>query len=761
MAGKVPLYVNMKRTRLVARGVTLVGLLVAGWLPSVMPGFAQSNDGGPLALEIVTTGLWEPLDLVDPDDGSGRLFVLEKRGVVRVVVDGEVMPEPLLDISDQVNTSDWERGALGLALHPRFHENGYLYVTYTPDVREWALERYQISAADPNRADPASVTPIIRFFEERHYGGHYGGNVTFGPDGYLYVSIGDGGGAFDPYDHAQDLRTLMGSILRIDVDGGEPYAIPPDNPFVNMPNARGEVWAYGLRNPWRFSIDPETHNLYVGDVGHVEWEEINIQPANGSAGQNFGWPIVEGFTCTADYPNCDPSRYTLPAVAYSHQVGCSVIGGYVYRGNPASALYGTYLFSDYCSGDVWALREDAYGGQHYELLLDTDLNVGALAIDADGELYVLDVSAGGLYKLHATAAGPDAPVVTSVAPATLVAGSVACYLDVYGANFPPDAAITIDGTPRAATFHSSTHLAVALTTADLALPGTLELSVRNPRAAQLPPAISSVSVSAGLTDGQALARTWARTDHPVATGDVERVWLWGPQGLTCAFEEPYADAAGGSRAVQYFDKARMEVTDPDGSGDSEWYVTAGLLVVEMVRGELQLGDNTFESRAPAEIAIAGDPDAPGAATYATFAGLLDAVPLEVGDTVLQRVDRTGDVTVDETLAGYDVTIARHVAETGHAIAAPFWELMTAEASVWDGVELITAPLVPNPFFATGLPITEPYWATITVGATERDVLIQVFERRVLTYTPDNLPGWQVEAGNVGQHYFQWRYLHVE
>jgi len=252
-------------------------------------------------------------------------------------------------------------------------------------------------------------------------------------------------------------------------------------------------------------------------------------------------------------------------------------------------------------------------------------------------------------------------------------------------------------------------------------------------------------------------RTWARTDQPVATGQVSRTWMWGPEAFTGQLQEPYAEAPGGMRAVQYFDKSRMEITNPGADSSSIWYVTNGLLVVELITGRLQSGDNQFEQRSPAAVNVAGDSDDPSGPTYATFGGLLDAVPLPLGQPITQRVDRAGNVSSDAALASYGIQPALVDEVTNHAIAGPFWDFMTSSGLVWDGASYVTAPLFENAYFATGRPITEAYWARVKVAGTYQDVLMQCFERRCLTYNPANAPEWRVEAGNVGQHYYAWRY----
>ncbi len=258
----------------------------------------------------------------------------------------------------------------------------------------------------------------------------------------------------------------------------------------------------------------------------------------------------------------------------------------------------------------------------------------------------------------------------------------------------------------------------------------------------------------------AIEATWARTDKPVIDGDIARTWMWGPAPFSCALHEDYTEAPGGKRLVQYFDKSRMEITQPGGDQESIWFVTNGLLVVELITGERQMGDADFDEYEPAEVNVAGDPDDTEGPTYATFGTALDLPPLNINALVIQRIDRSGNVTVDPSLSSQNVGIGHLDPITNHTVAAPFWEFMNSSGLVYQDGELGTDTLFPDPVFATGRPITEPYWANVKVGGTVQLVLVQCFERRCLTYTPGNDPAWRVEAGNVGQHYYAWRYAEM-
>jgi glucose/arabinose dehydrogenase len=343
----------------------------------------------------VASGLASPLYLTAPA-GDDRLFVVEQGGKIRVIEGGSLLSTPFLDISAKVS-SGGERGLLSVAFHPRYAQNGYLYVDYTDVNGDTQLERYTVSA-DRNRADPASATAILHV--PQPFPNHNGGLVTFGPDGKLYVGMGDGGGGGDPQGNGQTLGTLLGKLLRIDVDASSPYAVPPDNPFVGRAGARGEIWAYGLRNPWRFAFDPSASRLYVADVGQDRLEEVDVA-GGAEAGVNYGWNVTEGSDCYGA-SSCDKTGLRLPVVEYTHEDGCSITGGYVYRGAaPAmAALRGHYFYSDYCSGWLRSFRvlDDGSVTDRHEWAVGTLGNVLSFGTDAAGELYVLSAN-GRVYRL--------------------------------------------------------------------------------------------------------------------------------------------------------------------------------------------------------------------------------------------------------------------------------------------------------------------------------------------------------------------------
>lgn len=330
-------------------------------------------DPAAYAWQPITGGLIRPVDL--QPDGSGRLFIVEKIGHIHVYQNGALVDAPFLNIEDRVNDDSNEMGLLGLAFHPDFTQNGYFYVNYTGSGGDTFVSRFQASG---DSADPSSELNLLRISQP--FRNHNGGALTFGPDGYLYIGTGDGGSAGDPQGNGQSLNTLLGKILRIDVDSAQPYAIPADNPFGN------EIWHYGLRNPWRISFDTLTGDLYIADVGQNVWEEINVAPAGSRGGLNFGWDYYEG---NHEYePKNVAGEYAFPAVEYSHaEGGCSVTGGYVYRGSMPE-WNGIYLYGDYCTGYVWGLI-NVNGQWQARLMFEANIRITSFGQDESGEIYLL------------------------------------------------------------------------------------------------------------------------------------------------------------------------------------------------------------------------------------------------------------------------------------------------------------------------------------------------------------------------------------
>jgi glucose/arabinose dehydrogenase len=326
-----------------------------------------------------------------------RLFVVEQAGTIRVIQGGNLLDEPFLDIRNKVGSSGLEQGLLSVAFHPQYVENGRFFVNYTDREGATIVAGYQVSPSDPNRADPESEQVLLRISQP--YQNHNGGQLQFGPDGYLYIGMGDGGSAGDPLNNGQDPSTLLGTLLRIDVEEGGQYSVPQDNPFNGSGDARGEIWAIGLRNPWRFSFDRENGDLFIADVGQNQLEEIDYQPSTSQGGENYGWNILEASQCFLQ-AGCDTTGYTLPVAEYGREGGhCSVTGGYVYRGEEFPDLRGNYFYGDYCSGVIWSLFHLPDGSWQTNQVLQSGLNVSSFGEDLAGEIYVLDHAGGVVYRL--------------------------------------------------------------------------------------------------------------------------------------------------------------------------------------------------------------------------------------------------------------------------------------------------------------------------------------------------------------------------
>lgn len=350
-----------------------------------------------VALEKVASGFSKPLYVVEPPDGSGRLFVVEQAGKIRIIKDGALSAQPFLDAGPVIASSGNEQGLLGLAFHPKYKENGRFFVAYTARNGDNTLAEYRVST-DTERANPSSAKVLLAIPD--FASNHNGGMVAFGPDGYLYLSTGDGGQGGDPRANGQNKDALLAKILRIDVDGAEPYAIPPSNPFARG-GGKAEVWAYGLRNPWRFSFDRKTGDLWIADVGQNKYEEVNFEPAGGKGGLNYGWNTMEGAHCFQPAAGCNQAGLTLPVSEYGRDDGCSITGGYVYRGAREPKLEGAYFFTDYCGGVIWALTKDAAGAWRRTPVLDSNLSISSFGEDQSGEVYAVSQKDGTIYRLKA------------------------------------------------------------------------------------------------------------------------------------------------------------------------------------------------------------------------------------------------------------------------------------------------------------------------------------------------------------------------
>jgi glucose/arabinose dehydrogenase len=383
-----------------ASSTLMVALLV---LAAAAPGSAADPI---LELDLLVGGLTDPVIITNAGDGSGRLFIGEQDGLVWIWDGSQLVTTPFLDVTAQ-SIAGGEQGLLGLAFDPEFASNGLLYVHYSapddtgdPEIDHFTtISRFAVDGLNPNLVDPTSETVLLRY--PQPYGNHNGGSIEFGPDNLLYIGLGDGGSGGDPGNRAQNVNQLLGKILRIDPQGddfpGDPdrnYTIPPGNPFVGLPG-EDEIWAFGVRNPWRFSFDRSTGDLFIGDVGQNAWEEIDLEPAPSSGGVNYGWRCYEG-NHPYNTSGCGtPDQYVFPILEYPHSQGCSVTGGYRYRGSAFPNLQGYYLYADYCNGTVWGATTSGSTWSSTPLLASF-LSVSSFGEDEAGELYIADhVSSGG------------------------------------------------------------------------------------------------------------------------------------------------------------------------------------------------------------------------------------------------------------------------------------------------------------------------------------------------------------------------------
>ncbi|MFN8375141.1 MAG: PQQ-dependent sugar dehydrogenase [Anaerolineae bacterium] len=384
-----------------------LGLVVAFALSSIV--FAQDEvpttrdsapDGAHYQWVQMASGFDRPIGVTNAGDGSQRVFMWEQSGRIWIMQDGTLLDQPFLDISNLLSSEVFsggysERGLLGLAFHPDYAENGIFFVHYSDVNGNTVIARYSVSADDPNQADAGSAQIILQV--EQPFPNHNGGQIAFGPDGYLYIGLGDGGNQGDPYGNGQNVSVLLGKILRIDINA-QTYTIPDDNPLLSNTAARAEIWALGLRNPWRFSFDRATGDLYIADVGQNQWEEVNFQAADSIGGANYGWNVFEA---AVRYSGAaDPANLVLPVAAYSHNQGCSVTGGFVYRGEALPDLQAAYLFGDWCTGIIWASYRDTADNWQTQVFMDTEYNISSFGEDENGELYLVNY-AGSVLQLQA------------------------------------------------------------------------------------------------------------------------------------------------------------------------------------------------------------------------------------------------------------------------------------------------------------------------------------------------------------------------
>ncbi|MDX2250423.1 MAG: PQQ-dependent sugar dehydrogenase [Bacteroidia bacterium] len=373
--------------------------------------FAQPT----LVLEPFVNGFSQPVDIANA--GDSRLFIVQRNGYIFIVDSaGNAKADPFLDIDARVmSTGGSERGLLGLAFHPQYPDSPYFYVNYINNSGDTHISRFSVTA-DPDSADPNSEVILLPI--DQPYSNHNGGDLAFGPDGYLYAALGDGGDGGDPQNHGQTTSSLLGKILRLDVDQGTSYAIPAGNPYVNNPNVADEIWALGLRNPWRFSFDRLTGDMWIADVGQNQYEEINFQPAASSGGENYGWRCYEG-NHNFNPAGCGGSSYVFPIFEYPHNNtgGCSVTGGFVYRGNTYGSLYGYYVFADYCSGRFWSVIPDINAPTGWQItnqgVLASPQTIGSFGENSKGEIFVAGTGNGIIYRLKTSCVSFFVPLTVS------------------------------------------------------------------------------------------------------------------------------------------------------------------------------------------------------------------------------------------------------------------------------------------------------------------------------------------------------------
>ena len=362
-------------------------------------GFVLGLSGQEIRTTQIASGINAPTDIQTANDGSGRLFFVQQNGLVRIFKSGAVSSQPFLDIRAKT-TGDGERGLLGLAFPPGFAQKQRFYVDYTDLNGDTIIAQYRVSS-NPDVADAASEVVLLKI--DQPFSNHNGGQVRFGPDGFLYIAMGDGGSGGDPFRNGQNRGALLGKLLRIDVESDPGRVrVPPDNPFANVARARPEVWAYGLRNPWRFSFDRATNDLWIADVGQDTYEEVDFQPASSHGGENYGWNIMEGLHCFTG-STCNMQGLVLPVAEYTHADGCSVIGGFVYRGRVSPGLRGIYLYGDLCSGFIWGIERQ--GGQFVNRrVLSSGFTITTFGEDEAGEMYVANAANGTIHHIEGSRA---------------------------------------------------------------------------------------------------------------------------------------------------------------------------------------------------------------------------------------------------------------------------------------------------------------------------------------------------------------------
>lgn len=453
------------------------------WSNSVVPPLGGDPN---LVFTQVTGAVDNPVQIVQPPGDSTRLFIVQQGGDIRIVENGTLLTTPFLSIGNLTSDSS-EQGLLSMAFDPDYQTSGIFYVYYTDDIAtpgDITLARYHVSA-DPNVADETTAE-IVLVVPHPTNANHNGGQLQFGPDGYLYMGTGDGGGGGDTPNNAQTLTILLGKILRLDVGGtgtvpcgqttAMPYDIPASNPFVGQAGC-DEIWAYGVRNPWRYSFDRETGDMLIGDVGQNLWEEIDFQPADSTGGENYGWRLMEGNHCYNPSTNCDDGTLIHPILEYGHGLGCSVTGGFRYRGSAIPGLYGVYLYGDYCTGRIWEGFEDGSGDWTSTEVLDSSYLISGWGEDQAGEIYLAN-HGGAVYKL--TQASNPVPTLSSLNPTAVIAGDPDFTLTVNGSNFRYPSVVRWNGEDRPTTFVSPNQLKAQIPASDITVAGTAQVTVFSP-----------------------------------------------------------------------------------------------------------------------------------------------------------------------------------------------------------------------------------------------------------------------------------------
>ncbi len=444
-----------------------------------------------ITLTQIMSGLSSPVFLTNARDGSNRIFIVEQTGTIRIWNGTSLLATPFLDVHASISCCG-EQGLLSVAFHPNYSTNGFFYVYYTDTASptyNLTVARYKVSSGNSNVADPASGQVLFTIPHPIN-ANHNGGQLQFGPDGYLYMGTGDGGSGDDPPCNAQNNQVLLGKLLRVDVDTNintAPfYSIPPDNPFVAQGAPANKIWDKGLRNPWRYSFDSLTGELYIGDVGQNLYEEVDVESPTSPGGLDYGWKVMEGFhcggggtnSCAVGTPPCMDPSYTLPVLEYPHTLGCSITGGYVYRGTQFPGIHGYYFYSDFCSGRIWAASRDRFGAWSTTDLLESGLSVSAFGQDEQNRLYVVNLG-GTVSRIDSSTSFP-LPAIAAAGPSAVIAGDPAFTLTVDGSGFAPGSVVHWNGASRPTTYISLTRLTAAITATDIASAGTATVTVVNP-----------------------------------------------------------------------------------------------------------------------------------------------------------------------------------------------------------------------------------------------------------------------------------------